>query len=144
MHLSAFSPHVFRCADCFMYGCCRYGICGSVQEKEDAGGGYECSGDGQESGTTRNWVVSFIVFAGVSLAFIKPLDIFARSVVLPAVLCELAEQEGVVFDSDGRVLMNDNNMQEPQKDPWKDEEGPSRDSAVNMAVTRKTFKRVVV
>ena len=43
-----------------------YGICGSVKEKAP-GAGYECTMDGQESGTTRNWVASFIVFTLVSL-----------------------------------------------------------------------------
>jgi hypothetical protein len=96
-----------------------YGICGGVEEKQGVGAGgtaasssevgeFECSGNGQASGTTRNWVVSFIVFAGVSMAVIKPGEIFMKSVVIPAILCELAEREGILFDEDGRVLLQDN------------------------------------
>ena len=116
----------------------RYGICGSVEETEE-GEGYECSGNGQESKTTRNWVVSFIVFAGVSLVIMKPLNILSKKVIMPAILTELAEQDGIVFDKDGRVL-----LQSPLHKPSEASTSTSSMSAAaketNAVVVRKTLR----
>jgi hypothetical protein len=82
-----------------------YGVCGSVEEKSEAdGGGYECSGNGQDSGITRQWFASFIVFALVAIFFVSPLKIFFTKVILPNYALSEMEEEGMHVGGDRTVL----------------------------------------
>ena len=54
---------------------------------------------------------------------------------MPAVLCELAEKEGVTFDENGRVLM---------KETKNKQEEEAKSNSIQSVVSRKSFKRVVV
>jgi hypothetical protein len=95
-----------------------YGICGAVQETGGEGSGeFECSGNGQESGVTRNWIASFIVFSMVSMVLISPCSIFFNKVVVPAIIYQMTSEEGVEFVDGGRVLLAEADDQPTRRAP---------------------------
>jgi hypothetical protein len=82
-----------------------YGLCGSVEEKEASeGGGYQCTGNGQDENITRKWVGSFIIFALVAMFFMSPLKIFISKILLPNYTLSEAEENGLRFEGDRPVF----------------------------------------
>ena len=76
-----------------------------VEEKaQHEGGGYQCTGNGQDSGITRKWIGSFIIFALVAMFFMSPLKIFITKVLLPNYTLSEAEEDGLKFDGDHALL----------------------------------------
>jgi hypothetical protein len=98
------------CAVCTLY-VFLYGICGSVEEKGEAdGGGYQCTGNGQESGTVRKWIGSFVTFALVGMFFMAPVKVFLNKVILPNLVLNAMEREGLHVKGD-QVLANEEAME---------------------------------
>jgi hypothetical protein len=99
VYVAYFTAFLWNCT-CTLY-VFLYGICGSVEEKAEAdGGGYECSGNGQESGLVRKWIGSFVTFAMVAMFFMAPIKIFFNKVILPNLVLNAMEKEGLHVEGD--------------------------------------------